>query len=238
MQLLISVMNADEVTAALAGGPVILDIKNPAEGSLGAPAPGTIRQIRRLAPPPQKVSVAIGDMPDLPGTAALAALGAASCGSDYVKVGLQGPRAESSAVNLLAAVCRAVAAYPATSVIAAAYADADRAGTLDPRLLPRIARAAGATGCLVDTAIKDGRPVFDFLSVETIRALVTEAHAAGLTFALAGALRAEDLPTAQRLGVDIVGVRSAACCDARRSGPLDAERVQRLHALLAARPWK
>lgn len=233
MQLLISVVDADEVTAALAGGAVILDVKNPAEGSLGAPAPGVIQQIRRLAPRPQEVSVAIGDMPDLPGTAALAALGAAACGADYVKIGLRGPQSEQAAVDLVTAACRAVAAYSTTAVIAAAYADAERAGTLDPRLLPRIAHAAGAAGCLVDTAIKDGRPVFDFLAAETLRALGEEAHRLALTFALAGALRVEDLPRARALGVDIVGVRSAACRAARRTGPLDAEQVRRLHAILA-----
>ncbi len=232
MQLLVSVINVDEVAAALGGGPVILDVKNPAEGSLGAPAPDTIRQIRGLAPLPQKISVAIGDMPDLPGTAALAALGAAACGADYVKIGLRGPQTERAAIALVAAVCDAVTPYPATAVIAAGYADATRAGTLDPRCLPRVARAAGATGCLIDTAIKDGRPVFDFLTAATLRDLVQEAHEAGLLFALAGTLRAEDLPTVGALGVDIAGVRSAACCAGDRNGPLSAESVQRLHTVL------
>ncbi len=234
MQLLISVIAATEVAAALSGGPIILDVKNPAEGSLGAPLPETIRQIRGLAPLPQKISVAIGDMPDLPGTAALAALGAAACEADYVKIGLRGPQTEQAAIALVAAVCRAVAPYPATAVIAAGYADAIRAGTLDPRCLPRVAHATGATGCLIDTAIKDGRPVFDFLPAATLRALVQEAHDAGLLFALAGTLRAEDLPMVGELGVDVVGVRSAACRASNRNGPLSAESVQRLCAMLGA----
>ncbi len=234
MQLLISVVDAAEVSAALAGGADILDVKNPAEGSLGAPAPDVIRHIRAAAPRPQKMSVAIGDMPDLPGTAALAALAAAVCGADYVKIGLRGPQDEARAVCLVRGVRAALADYPDVSLIAAAYADADRAGTLDPCLLPRIARAGGATGCLIDTAVKDGRPVFDFLAPETVAALAGEAHAAGLLFALAGTLTADCLPLVRDLGVDIAGVRSAACRGGRRAGPLDCDRIRRLRAMLDA----
>ena len=48
--------------------------------------------------------------------------------------------------------------------------------------------------------------------------------------ALAGALRAEDLPAVLVSGADIVGVRSAACLNGSRSGPLDAARVRALRA--------
>jgi len=232
MQLLISVVTAGEVEAALAGGADILDIKNPGEGSLGAPAPGLIRQIRRLAPRPQPVSVAIGDMPNLPGTAALAALGAAACGADYVKVGLWGPRTTSEAETLLREVGAALQEAPRCAVIAAAYADAGRTGTLDPRLLPRIAERAGAAGCLIDTAIKDGHRLLDFLAPEELQVLAQQAHAAGLLFALAGALEETDLLVLRDLGADVAGIRSAACRDGHRAGPLDAGRVRRLHAML------
>jgi len=235
MQLLISVVSADEARAAIAGGADILDIKNPAEGSLGANFPRVIRQIRASAPKPRQVSVAIGDMPNLPGTASLAALGAATCGADYVKVGLRGPRTEAEAIYLLQEVQQAVSGFPAAAVIAALYADAHRAGTLDPRLLPHIARAAGVAGCLLDTAIKDGRHRFDFLSPETLQALAAETHSAGLLFALAGALQEQDLPLVRDLGADVVGVRSAACQDGRRAGPLDVARVRRLRKIIAQR---
>ncbi len=236
MQLLISVVNADEAGEAIAGGADILDVKNPAEGSLGAQTPRVIQQVRASAPGPMKVSVAIGDMPNLPGTASLAALGAAVCGVDYVKVGLWGPRTEAEAGFLLEEIRRAVSAFPTVAVIAAGYADAARAGTLDPRLLPRIAGTAGVAGCLLDTAIKDGRGLFDFLAPETLRSLAEEAHAAGLLFALAGALREQDLPLVRDLGADVAGVRSAACRDGRRAGPLDPERVRRLREVIALPP--
>jgi hypothetical protein len=101
---------------------------------------------------------------------------------------------------------------------------------LAPELLPRVARAAGVGICLFDTAVKDGRGLLDWLTPDALASLVAEAHDAGLQMALAGALRAEDLPVVQATGADIAGVRSAACSDDRRSGPLDPARVRALAA--------
>ena len=39
MRLLVSVVDAAEARLAVAGGVDVVDVKNPAEGSLGAPAP-------------------------------------------------------------------------------------------------------------------------------------------------------------------------------------------------------
>lgn len=230
---MISVVNASEAQDAIAAGADILDVKNPAEGSLGAPTPDVVQRIRAITPSIVKLSVAIGDMPNLPGTAALAALGAASCGADYIKVGLWGPESEAEAIALLRQVRQAVSAFPTVAVIAAGYADAHRVGRLDPWLLPCIARAAGVAGCLLDTALKDGHGLFDFLAPEALRALAEEAHAAGLLFALAGALQEKDLPLVRDVGADVVGVRTAACRDNQRAGPLDPERVRRLRAAIA-----
>ena len=46
MQLMISVLSAEEAKAAQAAGANILDVKNPAEGSLGAQFPRVIRQVK------------------------------------------------------------------------------------------------------------------------------------------------------------------------------------------------
>ena len=230
MRLLVSVTDASEARVAVEGDVDIVDVKNPAEGSLGAPGPGVIEQVREVVPPERPVSAAIGDLPNLPGTAALAALGAAHSGATYVKVGLWGTSTTEEAVAVLRAVRDALDG--GATVIAAAYADAERVsgGPLPPRAVVAAARQAGVGGCLLDTAIKDGRGLFEWLTPEVLRALVAEGHAAGLEMALAGALRAEDLAAVRATGADIVGVRSAACRDGRRTAPLDAERIGRLRA--------
>jgi (5-formylfuran-3-yl)methyl phosphate synthase len=235
MRLLVSVVDAGEAREAAAAGADIVDVKNPGEGSLGAPSPAVIEDVRAAVPAALPVSAAIGDMPNLPGTAALAALGAARSGAEFVKVGLWGVSTEADAVALLRTVREAV---PGAMVVAGAYADAQRVSPapLAPGLLPRVARAAGADVCLLDTAVKDGRGLLDFLSPDALASLVDEAHAAGLQLALAGALRAEDLPMLAATGADIAGVRSAACGDDKRSGPLEPARVRALRAACAATP--
>jgi len=230
MRLLVSVTDASEARVAVDGDVDIVDVKNPAEGSLGAPGPRVIEQVREVVPLERPVSAAIGDLPNLPGTAALAALGAARSGAAYVKVGLWGTSTTEEAVAVLRAVRDALDG--GTTVIAAAYADAERVsgGPLPPRAVVAAARQAGVGGCLLDTAVKDGRGLFEWITAEALEALVAEGHAAGLEMALAGALRAEDLAAVRAAGADIVGVRSAACRDGRRTAPLEAERIGRLRA--------
>jgi len=224
---MISVASAAEARKAIGGGAILLDVKNPQEGSLGAQSPGVIREIKEMVSGRIEVSAAIGDMPNLPGTAALAALGAAVCGANYIKVGLYAQHSKPEAVVLMCAVRDAVAGYN-TAVIAAGYADYHRVDALDPRSLLDVAKESAIQGCLIDTAIKDGNTLFDYLRAEELRAIAQQAHAAGILFAAAGALREEHLPTLMDAGVDIAGVRTAVCLENQRRGPLDPTRVRDL----------
>ena len=234
MQLLISVLHEDEVAAAIAGGADIIDVKNPREGSLGANFPHVIRRIRRLTPEDVPVSAAIGDAPNLPGMAALAASGAAGCGVQFVKVGLMGPRGADEAHALLAAVCRAAKDQDSrVQVMATAYADAGRTGSLPPDELPPIAASAGAAGCMIDTAAKSGTSLLRELPQSVLERFVEESRRAGLLTALAGSLSAPDLPLICRIRPDIVGFRGAACAGGDREHPVDEAAVRRLRDLIA-----
>lgn len=164
MRLLVSVVSALEAERAVAGGADIVDVKDPGEGALGAPAPRILADVVRVVGGRAPVSVALGDLPDLPHTAALAARGAAACGAAYVKVGLRGVRELDRAVAVMGAVCDAV--EPGVAVIAAAYADGP---ALDPPALsaawlPELVERTGIAGALVDTFVKDGRGLYGWLS--------------------------------------------------------------------------
>jgi len=231
--LLVSVVRADEVEAALLGGADIVDVKNPAEGSLGAPVPALLRAVRSRVAAPAAVSAALGDAPHLPGTMALAAAGAAACGADYLKIGLLGSARPEQALELLVAVRRATAEVnPRAKLMAAAYADAARVGALLPLELPSIARKAGFDGVMLDTAVKDGASTFAALGEDGVGAFLASARGLGLVTALAGALGPADLERARRLGADIVGVRGSACVGGR-GGTVSAARVRALRAALA-----
>lgn len=219
LRILISVTNKKEALEAIKGGAHIIDVKNPREGSLGANFPRIIRQVKEVVPDNVEVSATIGDLPNLPGTASLAALGAAVSGADYVKAGLFGVKKVEEAVSLMKEVCRAVKDHNATlKVIAAGYADFQEVDCLNPLELPYIAHKTEAYGVLLDMKVKCQKKLFDFLSDDTLRNFVEESHKYGLIVALAGGLNKEDIPRLLNLRADVVGIRRAVCGHKDRVG--------------------
>jgi hypothetical protein len=231
--LLVSVVSAREARAALAGGADIIDVKDPAQGPLGAPSPRVLSEVVAEVGADAPVSVALGDLPNLPHTAALAARGAAMSGAAYVKVGLRGVRNLHEAVALMRAV--ADAAGPQTAVIAAAYADAGalHPPALAPQGLPDVVDRSGIAGALVDTFVKDGRGLYSWLSNSELADLVARTRSAGGSFAVAGQLTLGEL---RRVEADVVGVRSAVCRGGDRAGELDPELVMAAVAEVRAVP--
>ena len=67
-------MNEKEAQEAIAGGADIIDVKNPAEGALGANYPWVIKQIKQITPKNLEVSCTLGEVGNLPGSVRLAAL--------------------------------------------------------------------------------------------------------------------------------------------------------------------
>ena len=230
MKLLISPKNETEAAEAVAGGADIIDVKNPKEGPLGANFPWIIKRIRQITPANIEVSCTLGEAPNLPGSMALAALGAATTGVNYIKVGLYGLKTPEEAVHLIRNITEAAKEYnPLIKVVASGYADAARISTVDPLLVPKIAHEAQADIAMLDTAIKDGKSLFTFLTETQLQQFVDAAHNYGLKAALAGALQKEDLPAVCALGVDVVGLRGAACTlNDRVNGQITREKVQEL----------
>jgi (5-formylfuran-3-yl)methyl phosphate synthase len=212
------------------GGADIIDVKNPKEGSLGASFPWIIKRIKEIAPTGIEVSCTLGDLPNLPGTASLAALGAASLGVNYIKTSLYGLQTKDEAVFMMQNVVRSVSQCNSTIKIAAAgFADAHRINSIDPMLIPEIALESKCDLAMLDTAIKDGKNLLDFLNSAKLKEFVSKTHSFGLTAALAGSLRKEDLPTISALNVDIIGLRGAACTSGDRvKGQITREKVREL----------
>ena len=221
-KLLVSVVSAPEARDAVAGGADIVDVKDPNEGALGAPAVSVLSEVVRVVGGAASISVALGDLPDLPHTAALAARGAALTGAAYVKVGLRGVRDLDRAVAMMRAVVAAVP--PQTAVVAAAYADAAALDppALAPAWLPVLVERTGIAGALVDTFVKDGRGLYGWMSPSELTDLVARTRDAGGSFAVAGQLRSGELC---RVDADVVGVRSALCRGGDRTGQLEASLV-------------
>ncbi|EKF86478.1 (5-formylfuran-3-yl)methyl phosphate synthase [Methanobacterium formicicum] len=234
MLLLISPINTQEAREAINGGADIIDVKNPKEGSLGANFPWVIKNIREITPKDMQVSATLGDVPYKPGTVALAAAGAVVSGADYIKVGLYGTRNYSEALEVMENVVKAVHEFDEDAVVVASgYADAHRVGAVDPMDIPRVAADSGADLAMVDTAVKDGKTLFDFMNEESISQFTTEIHEYGLKSALAGSVTEEQLPLLAELGCDVAGIRGAACVGGdRNTGHIHHEAVAKLKHLV------
>lgn len=228
MKLLISPINPEEAIAAYEGGADIVDVKNPKEGSLGANFPWVIKSVKESINSGKPISATIGDFNFKPGTASLAALGAAVAGAEYIKVGLYDVQTEEQALEMLTNITRAVKDYnPDLKVVASGYSDYERINSINPHLLPAIGAKAGVDVVMVDTGIKDGRSTFEFMDEEELTRFTGAIREVGLESALAGTLKFEDLPVLKRIQPDIIGVRGMVC-GGDRTSCIKAELVDKL----------
>ena len=228
--LLVSVRDAEEARAALAGGADIVDAKDPGTGALGALPAATLRAIRDALPTGTSCSVALGDAPSAAAiTEQLAALRPGEVA--FAKLGFAGLRAESEVRSALARAGEAIRTLAPCQLIAVAYADWESAGAPAPATVVAAAVAEGAAGILLDTALKGGKRLTDLVPAGAVAAFAAAASSAGLLVALAGSLGETEFPAALRAGADVIGVRGAAC-EGGRNGRVTEGKVAALRAAL------
>ena len=226
--LMVSVQDVDEAREAVSGGADIVDVKNLKEMIVGSNFPPVIREVRAAFPKHIHVSVTLGAVPNQAGTVSLAVYGAAALKATSVKVGFVGTD-YPTALRILKESRRALEGTE-TKLVAATFADSHLYDHgLDPTSVVQLARESQSDGILIDTLTKDGRNLFDFIDETTLKGLVEEGKELGVSTALSGALRLENLDTLVRIHPDIVGVRGAACTEGDRfGGKVVAHAVARL----------
>ncbi|MCZ7381135.1 MAG: (5-formylfuran-3-yl)methyl phosphate synthase, partial [Candidatus Methanoperedens sp.] len=208
-------------------GADIIDVKNPKEGSLGANFPWMIKAVKKAAGN-VPVSATIGDFNYKPGTASLAALGAAVAGAEYIKVGLYDIQTCEQALEMLTNIVRSVKDYDKNKkVVASGYSDYRRINSISPFELPGIGAQAGVDVVMMDTGIKDGRSTFEFLSEQELKDFMKAAKEKGLQTAIAGTIKFKDIPALKRISPNIIGVRGCVCGGDRNSS-IKRELVERL----------
>lgn len=222
--LLVSVRDAKEAAAALAGGADVIDVKEPNAGPLGAASIEAISAVIAAVAQAAPITVATGDLGDYfpweeaPPGMAIAKLGVAG--------GVNRPWREQTA--------RWVERLPATTAGAlVAYADWQAAGAPSPEEVLSHAVEIGCRGFVVDTWSKGGRCSLDLLEGGRVRSLIEKAITGGLAVVLAGSITAKRIDEAASFGPTLVGVRGAACVGGR-SGLVDAARVRALARRLDA----
>jgi len=220
-RLLVSVRDSEEASAARDGGVDLIDIKEPAHGPLGMAERGTMEHIVRTVDSARPISVALGELHEF-------ATMRIPEGVQYAKIGLANAPPDWRG--------RLVEAFQATHVkypIATAYADYPRVAAPAVDQVLDWALQNRAAGLLIDTAVKDGRILFDWLTDEQLSQIVRRAHRGGLLVAVAGSLRIEAMPRCCQVGPDLIAVRGAACRQSDRSDRVSLARVRELVQVIA-----
>lgn len=149
---LASVQSLEEAQTLLPVLPDILDMKNPAEGALGALTVEIVSQIVTLIDGRCQTSATIGDLPMQADVIASAMIEMASAGVDYVKIGLFPDDNLTDCILSLAETVKKLKA----PVIAVIFVDK----APDNDCLPLL-KASGFRGVMVDTAVKNGQHLLE-----------------------------------------------------------------------------
>ena len=227
MRLLVSVRNASEAAAALAGGADIVDAKEPSNGPLGQVSAAALASIASAIAGGAPISAALGEAgrDDI----VRGAHAATRVGAAFVKVGFAGMRGRlDAAADVLTS---SGVNGSAAGLVLVAYADYENVAAPTPEEVIALADRSRAAGVLLDTCDKCGPGLTTLMTAGSLRSFVARARGSGRIVAVAGSLTMDDLECVHDAGADIAGVRGAACDDGR-NGVVSETRVRALRRVL------
>ncbi|HEX3600534.1 MAG TPA: (5-formylfuran-3-yl)methyl phosphate synthase [Lacipirellulaceae bacterium] len=232
--LLVSVRNAEEARAALAGGADVIDVKEPNNGALGAAPADVVSTIVRVVDGRAMVTAALGELLEhshadhpnngvpIPQGLSLFKLGLAGCANE-----IDWQTRWKTIISKFAGGSRSTPPQP----VAVVYADWRAARAPDPSNVLKAGVDVGCPALLVDTWDKSSGALFNHWQPKDLRRFIEEVRKHKLIVVLAGSLTGKNLQLAASLKPDFVAVRGAAC-DGGRRGAVTEERVQKLKATL------
>jgi (5-formylfuran-3-yl)methyl phosphate synthase len=223
--LLASVTGPDEAAFVLTHGADIVDLKDPAQGPLGAVGADVLRATVAAVAGRRPVSAVTGNLAMVPDVITAAVESAARSKVDYVKVGLFSGPGREDCIRALSSQARR------TRIVGVMFADSGA----DTALVPLMAEA-GFAGAMLDTAEKATGRLLDCLDVAALRDFVGGCRSHGLMAGLAGSLEAPDVPRLLLLEPDFLGFRGALCVGRDRTARLDPESIRIIRELMPFDP--
>ena len=233
MILMVSVQNLMEAQEALKGGADIVDVKNLQEALVGSAHPLVVKEVLGAVPSEHHASVTLGVVPNQVGTVAMAVYTAGILNATSVKVGFMNTDYDTAVETLLAS--RDSLNGFDTKLIGSLFADNPLYEGLDPHRMVELSKDGKCDGFLIDTLTKDGSNLFDFIPESELRKMVFEGKELGMSTALSGHLRIDDLDELARINPDIVGVRGAVCAKGDRGNGVHWESVSEFKRQLELR---
>ena len=245
-QLLVSVRNAVEAIAAIEGMADIVDVKEPAHGSLGCASPQIIAEVAavvrahrdaallgRVAPP---LSLALGELAEWRECdRALLHDAIATAKPQFLKLGLAGAGSQPNSDSWIGEWQRVRDAISGQHVwVAVAYADHENANSPTTE---NVLHAAIETNCgilLIDTCAKNGTSLLDHLTLDQLLAIRRATSQHGLKLALAGRVTLSSLKSLLSIQADIIAVRGAVCKNGERKNSISGNLIREFRAAVNA----
>jgi uncharacterized protein (UPF0264 family) len=212
---LASVTCLNEAQLVLDANVDIIDLKNPAEGALGALPLATIQEIVKLIDKRKLVSATIGDLVMDPLLIEPAVQAISETGVDIVKVGFFG-----SENHVACALSLKKQILNGTKVVAVLFADQHPNFDFMDNL-----KAAGFYGAMLDTAEKSSGGLLNHLSLEILSAFTQKAKSLNLLSGLAGSLTLNDISMLNECYPDYLGFRGALCDSLNRRSEIAINQV-------------
>lgn len=221
-RMLASVTTIDEAVLVQEAGADIIDLKEPANGALGALDESKIRAIVSSLNGNRAISATIGDLPYCPQQIKTALKKTANFGVDIVKVGVFGDAGDDEVLEVLCGQ-----AHCGTRIVLVLFAE-NFNGHIDYRRLA----GAGIHGVMLDTCDKASGSLRQKLSDEVLARFVQQAAAAGLMTGLAGSLTLDDIAPLLINEPDYLGFRGALCRQRQRTNMIDKEAVDKVRSMI------
>lgn len=201
----------------------VIDLKQPAQGALGALAVETVSEILSKLKPDTVISATVGDLPMQPDLVSGAVRAMAATGVDYIKIGFFPGGDWKACLERLGSI-----ADQGYALIAVLFADARPDLTVVPLL-----SQSGFRGVMLDTRDKNQGSLTEVMNMIELQDFVTMAQEYSLLAGLAGSLRFKDIEHLLPLKPDYLGFRGALCEQQCRTARLDRGQIALIRRFLS-----
>lgn len=219
--MLASVGSVSEAAIVMDSGAEIIDLKNPANGALGAVDHATASDVVKFIDGRCLVSATVGDLPMQPDLIKQEVTAMAETGVDFIKIGLFTDHLPETFLVLLDH-------FFASDINIVLVLFVDRQPDLD-YFFNQI-RNTRIRGVMLDTAEKSSGSLTDIVALSFIEDFLIQARESGLITGLAGSLTEGVVSSLLALAPDYLGFRGALCKLNNRINHIDSVSVQRIRS--------
>ena len=228
--LLVSARSAIEAEWVIESGAKWLDLKEPEHGSLGRPKLETILELTRMEIASDvHISVAGGELAEWPFELdeSLAAILPLRFHLKLALANCNGKKWQETAERISRSL-----KHP-SQLILVHYADTTEACSPDWTDVIEAARSLECRYVLIDTHNKRTGGLLDHRSIDQLQESIQLAHDVGLSVALAGSLKLNQLELLTHLGAEWLGVRGALCQTNERTSSLCRDKLTKALSLFS-----